>query len=230
MFEFPMKWQVRSMDLDYELPAREKEIGQRLRAFRERLNIPRTVFATQIGIGGEKLSHYEAGRARLRYGVFRAISKAFYLQPLWLLTGEGIMQSDAPFDDSAFDSQINPKSPFAQVCETVLKERLTGEDWAQREIVERLIRDTTKMHCYLESLEGDKPLEMGVFAQLEVLAVTLRHFAEKASAIVKRQREIERRREKRPTRRRPGFVNLDALENAQWANPHKPLSIKKQSS
>lgn len=68
---------------------REKQIGKRLRKFREALQIPRSKFAVTIGIGTERLASYEAGRARLRFGVFKAVYEKYRILPLWLATERG---------------------------------------------------------------------------------------------------------------------------------------------
>ena len=40
-------------------------IGSRLRAFREKRQIPRSGFAVKIGFGSERIASYESGRAPL---------------------------------------------------------------------------------------------------------------------------------------------------------------------
>src|SRR5581483_9484033 len=117
--------------------AREVEIGRRLRGFREKLMISRVRFALAVGVGTERLQSYESGRIPLRYGVFQAITKVFFLQPLWLLEGAGEPARNFPFDDSLFASQINPRLPFTTVCDTVLKEYLTGSGQELRDVFEQ---------------------------------------------------------------------------------------------
>ena len=68
---------------------REKMIGTRLRAFRELLQIPRSKFSVSVGFASERLAAYEAGRARLLYGVFKAISDRYSICPRWLAEGVG---------------------------------------------------------------------------------------------------------------------------------------------
>jgi hypothetical protein len=103
------------------LPERELAIARRLRAFREVLKIPRTAFALSIGVGGERLASYEAGRVALRYHVFRAINQHFRLNPQWLATGEESPQMGAPIDDSSFTNKLRPGARFTEAYDRFLK-------------------------------------------------------------------------------------------------------------
>ena len=102
------------------LPAREIEIGQRLRAFRELKRIPRTAFALSIGIGGERLASYESGRVPLRFEIFKAINQLYFLDPLWLATGEGTPVQDRPFQLGEKESGIPPRATFSEAYESHL--------------------------------------------------------------------------------------------------------------
>lgn len=103
------------------------EIARRLRAFREYLKISRTKFALEIGIGSERLASYESGRVPLRYEVFSAITKRFFLHPYWLATGKTSPRANEPFDDSKWT--INPKDRFIAVFDSVLELPLTDESY-----------------------------------------------------------------------------------------------------
>jgi transcriptional regulator with XRE-family HTH domain len=80
-------------------PEREIQIGRRLRAFREAKRISRTAFALSIRIGSERLASYEAGRVPLRFEVFLAVHQQYFLNPVWLATGEEQQAFDAPIED-----------------------------------------------------------------------------------------------------------------------------------
>jgi transcriptional regulator with XRE-family HTH domain len=67
---------------------RERQIGRRLRRFREQLLISRSAFAVSLGIGSERLASYESGRVPLKYAVFLSIHKHYRLNPFWLVAGE----------------------------------------------------------------------------------------------------------------------------------------------
>ena len=98
---------------------REIEIGKRLRAFREGLKIPRTVFALSIGVGGERLASYEVGRVPLRYGVFEAIAKQYRLNPVWLGKGEGEPSLRIAFDFTGL-VPIPAAAVFSQIYDEYL--------------------------------------------------------------------------------------------------------------
>jgi transcriptional regulator with XRE-family HTH domain len=107
------------------LPEREIQIGARLRAFREMLQIPRTKFAVTIGFGGERLAAYEAGRARLPYAVFQAIASRYALHPRWLAEGEGSPQVKNSFDDRPFAAALTRHALFTEIYDRHLAPRLT---------------------------------------------------------------------------------------------------------
>jgi transcriptional regulator with XRE-family HTH domain len=107
-----------------ELSETEKNIGKRLREFRESLKIPRTAFALVLGISSERLASYEAGRVPLRWDVFSAISKHFFLNPFWLATGATEKfnpRLETPFDESSFDN-IDPRSLFTDTMLYIIKD------------------------------------------------------------------------------------------------------------
>jgi len=107
----------------------ELEIGRRLRVFREHLKISRTAFALAIGIGSERLASYESGRAPLRYEVFSAVTKKFFLLPYWLGTGTTSPLGNEAFDDSEFVDKIHPKDLFSAVFDAVLRHPLSDQKY-----------------------------------------------------------------------------------------------------
>jgi DNA-binding transcriptional regulator YiaG len=94
---------------------REKLVCARLRAFRDFLDIPRSRFAVALGYGTERIASYEAGRAPIRYEVFRAASVRYHLSPQWLATGAASPKLWGPFDDSPFIESVTPRSLFTAV-------------------------------------------------------------------------------------------------------------------
>jgi transcriptional regulator with XRE-family HTH domain len=103
------------------LPPRELEICQRLRAFRDAKQISRTKFALSVGIGSDRLASYEAGRVALRYSVFKVIAQRFHLNPYWLATGETSPDQGKPFDDSGLvPNHIKPNALFTEVYDAHL--------------------------------------------------------------------------------------------------------------
>jgi len=97
------------------------------------LEIPRSRFAASIGYGTERIASVEAGRAPVRYEVFRAASKRYELSPQWLATGAGSPKSWGPFDDSAFAQNILPRALFTAVYDRFIAEQLTKQ---QEELAE----------------------------------------------------------------------------------------------
>jgi transcriptional regulator with XRE-family HTH domain len=89
-------------------------IGSRLRAFREKRQIPRSGFAVKIGFGSERIASYESGRAPLPYAVFFAISKNYFINPFWLATGDGDDMWHLPLP-SARDLNVPDNAVFIEV-------------------------------------------------------------------------------------------------------------------
>jgi hypothetical protein len=106
------------------LPEREKQIGARMRVFREMLQIPRTKFSVAIGYGGERIAAYEAGRARLPYHVFKSIANRYDIYPRWLAEGEGSPQIKNSFDDRPFLASLTRTALFSDVYDQHLSSKL----------------------------------------------------------------------------------------------------------
>jgi transcriptional regulator with XRE-family HTH domain len=102
---------------------REKEICDRLRRFREILQIPRTRFSLSIGVSSERLYSYEAGRAQIRYDTFSAVQKQYGLNPVWFATGEESPRLDG-FSDEKFRAHIKPRELFSSVYDRLLEKYL----------------------------------------------------------------------------------------------------------
>jgi transcriptional regulator with XRE-family HTH domain len=130
---------------------REKIIGSRLRAFRESLQIPRSKFSVSVGYASERLAAYEAGRARLPYDVFKAISDRYRICPRWLAEGIGASQATTSFDDSKFIGEIRRNSLFTEVYDKYLANQVRQrpasaepriEDYIERlqKLIEALLR------------------------------------------------------------------------------------------
>jgi transcriptional regulator with XRE-family HTH domain len=166
--------------LNYNPPERQTQIARRLRAFREHLKISRTAFALAIGIGSGRLAAYEAGRAPLRYEIFSAISKAFFLQPLWLATGETSPVGLEAFDDSEFASKINPKDHFIEVYDTVLSTSLQSKAYKANVQLRRDIQKMRDLKDFLDRLPPE--LSPKLLAQLEEMQHLLDELGDKMHA------------------------------------------------
>jgi transcriptional regulator with XRE-family HTH domain len=81
------------------LPIREVEICRRLREFRLGTKLSQVAFAKEVGLDSARLASYEHGRAPLRIEVFLAVHQKYFLNPVWLATGEEHQAYDAPIVD-----------------------------------------------------------------------------------------------------------------------------------
>jgi transcriptional regulator with XRE-family HTH domain len=98
---------------------REIQIGARLRAFREMLQIQRTKFSAKIGCGSDQIAAYEAGRARLPYRVFKAIAESYQVSARWLAGDGGTPKIEGRFDDSNFAHQFPEHALFTAVYDAI---------------------------------------------------------------------------------------------------------------
>jgi transcriptional regulator with XRE-family HTH domain len=105
----------------------EKNIGARLREWREALLLPRAKVARKIKIGGERLASYEDGRAPLRFDVFLALWQTFKLNPEWLATGRLPREmAFISFESLIPIASIEPGARFSEIFETTLRPILEG--------------------------------------------------------------------------------------------------------
>jgi transcriptional regulator with XRE-family HTH domain len=173
------------------IPQREKEIGARLRAFRESLQIPRSRFAVSIGFGSERIASYEAGRAPLPYGVFKAVSNRYHINAQWLSTGQGSPSAYAPLDDANFEKKLSPRALFSNTYDEFLTTRVqTRVDearlWASR------LNEQLAWAC--ESIKH--------FSPEEPLRSIVEEYCEALEALIKKMREDLKLRRKVETKLR----------------------------
>jgi len=112
--------------MDAKSSEREKQICERLRQFRASLQIPRTRFALSIGLTEAALAGYELGRARVRYETFAAVQKRFFINPVWLATGEENMLL-YNWSDEQFRAQLKPRELFSHAYDRIVAGRVLGE-------------------------------------------------------------------------------------------------------
>jgi transcriptional regulator with XRE-family HTH domain len=112
--------------MDTKSSEREKQICERLRQFRASLQIPRTRFALSIGLTEAALAGYELGRARVRYDTFAAVQKRFFINPVWLATGQENMLL-YNWSDESFRAQLKPRELFSQAYQRLVARQVLGE-------------------------------------------------------------------------------------------------------
>jgi transcriptional regulator with XRE-family HTH domain len=112
--------------MDAKSSEREKQICERLRQFRESLQIPRTRFALSLGVTEAALAGYELGRARIRYETFAAVQKRFLINPVWLATGEENLIHHN-WTDEKFRAQVKPRELFSHAYERLIAKHLQCE-------------------------------------------------------------------------------------------------------
>jgi transcriptional regulator with XRE-family HTH domain len=71
------------------LPQAELAICRRLKLYRQRCDLPRRLFARELGLDASVIIRIELGRAPLRYGVACKITRVFGINPGWLASGSG---------------------------------------------------------------------------------------------------------------------------------------------
>jgi hypothetical protein len=132
------------------LTGRELEIGERLRTFRESKRIPRTSFALSIGIGGERMASYESGRVCLPFDVYQAINQKYFLNPIWLATGEGPPSAVVPYDLGPGEAQVPARAQFSEAYDSYLKEFCTPAGAQARACFQQLHEIAKPFITYME--------------------------------------------------------------------------------
>jgi transcriptional regulator with XRE-family HTH domain len=78
-----------------KVTAREREIGERARRFRESINWPQSAMAPEVDLSRDRLASVEYGRTPLRYPAGYRLCFIFDVNPRWLADGVGEMKASA---------------------------------------------------------------------------------------------------------------------------------------
>lgn len=78
-----------------KVTAREREIGERARRFRESINWPQSAMAPEVDLSRDRLASVEYGRTPLRYSAGYRLCFIFDVNPGWLADGVGEMKAPA---------------------------------------------------------------------------------------------------------------------------------------
>lgn len=107
------------------LPSLEKQIGSRLRSFRESLDLPLRGMAEELGVHHSSLASHERGRTALRWDFFKALAARYGLSARWLATGEG--EHREPVPKRWMKAVLPAKSRFSAAFEKLSGEPLEKE-------------------------------------------------------------------------------------------------------
>ena len=129
----------------HPLPKHEAEICRRLRAFRESIGVPRTVFAQRSELDVALLVRIEHLLVPLKWRAYKSIDRHFPINPFWLRHEEGLPKSGFPYDDSDFATQINDESLFSEVYDRFLTSQMVILAQAHRQDFQNLIADMRLM-------------------------------------------------------------------------------------
>lgn len=157
----------------HALPQEEIEIGKRLRVFREQLRMPRTVFALELGISGERLASYEAGRVRLPWRTFAIMAEKFPINIFWLGTGEGESKSLTP-SGPLYDVDTSSRETFSGVFHSAIKEVMSERGLALPVRVRALIEAMEELNFLLDEREiGVPPVDRFTRQRIAYLQKTM---------------------------------------------------------
>lgn len=160
---------------------REKQIGARLRNFREVLQIPRSKFAVTIGFASERLASYESGRAPLPYEVFRSVCQHYNVSPFWLATGQGGGRVKFPFNDRKFNDSIKPRTLFSEVYDKYLSASLESKKSQVDNLFESVESNLSSMLEVLDDESIPESTRKKLAEKFSPLLPLIRQFQKKAS-------------------------------------------------
>jgi transcriptional regulator with XRE-family HTH domain len=121
------------------LPPQELEICRRLKAFRHASGLSRAAFARKVGVSDSVFIRLEHFRSPLQFGVFRAISAHFPINPYWLQTGNATPLLRESLGDAGL-SQILPASAlFSEIYPTIYKPHFDSVEEMKPQI-ERILK------------------------------------------------------------------------------------------
>jgi len=108
------------------VPERERQIGKRLRGFRDILRLSRVVMADELKIGVSSLASYEAGRVPMPFDVAQRIAGAFRLSLEWLAEGNGEPVSEIILTPE-LKSKVPARALFSEAYDRTIKPELVAE-------------------------------------------------------------------------------------------------------
>jgi len=96
------------------VPSSEKQIGARLRQFRETMLLSQTAFAFKAGLSRENLAKYEFGHVPLPWAAGDALCRAHNINQRWLMIG---FRPKRPYLDPSrqVEGKIRPRSRFSDI-------------------------------------------------------------------------------------------------------------------
>ena len=98
---------------------REKQIGDRVKQFRDQINWPQTPFAGELGITRDKLASIEYGRTRLRYAIGYRLCFVFDVNHRWLTSGEGEVKAATAALELPRPEDVDPRALWSEIAPKV---------------------------------------------------------------------------------------------------------------
>lgn len=100
---------------------REKEIGRRIKRFREQINWPQPAFAAELEISRDRLASIEYGRTPLRYDIGYRLCFIFDVSHQWLAAGAGETRAATAAAELPVPEGQPPHALFSEVWDKARK-------------------------------------------------------------------------------------------------------------
>lgn len=164
--------------LPNEARCRQRNIGLRMRAFREALDLSVKRFAELTGIPAPAVLEYESGARPLTWGQFKAVQAAPLAYPpraTWIATGRhDIQKLGSVLSDHEFSGFVEDQSLFSWVADTFLiriERRLQEEATAELDTLMHRMRATAPRLAALADVPNVEDEEEVQAAREEIRAV-----------------------------------------------------------
>ncbi|HEY3856052.1 MAG TPA: helix-turn-helix transcriptional regulator [Verrucomicrobiae bacterium] len=95
---------------------REKQIGDRVKQFRDQINWPQSPFAVELGISHDKLASIEYGRTPLKYAIGYRLCFIFDVNHRWLTNGEGEVKAATAALELPRPEDVDPRTLWSEIA------------------------------------------------------------------------------------------------------------------
>ncbi len=161
------------------VPPNELAICKRLRSFRLSTKIPRAAFAIAVGISSDRLSEHENGRVPVRFAVFKAIHREFYVNPRWLVEGAKPMAFDHALNLAHTETRCDDRDLLSQCYRKALNDEATRHQFDRFFAMFGPNGMASRVEEYVTSVEASESYDLVAAKDVQKMIILLDAFLKK---------------------------------------------------